>query len=155
MRNSFGVLNIYFKALRMIGLVLGILGFAVGFTWLALPAVEALWLGPLRWFFTTLVIFFVIFLWLLTGLIFYFHVLGAEAWDVWRDVFGRAHTLRGHVSRKWDTVESDGEHTWIAVSRLPFEVCRPLHDCLSQGDEVVVHYRPRSKTVARVEKLSD
>lgn len=145
MRNSLGVLNIYFKAIWMPLLFFLLpLGVAIFATWAAL-----FWNG---W----IAVGFAIFLWLCAGFLIW--VLEEQVRDVWRDAFGKRTTLRGSVSRKWVTERTERSTTFkdyeIAVSYQSFEVSKKIYNWLAKGDTVVVHYWPRSKTVARIEKVS-
>ena len=143
-RNSLGVLNIYFKALWMPILFFILpLGLAILITWTALSNKE--------WGFLA----FAIFMWLGTGLLLY------SFWDyivdVWRDAFGGKTAMGGRVSRKWVIEHSSHGSTTkeyqIALNDHSFEVSKKIYNWLSEGNEVVVHYWPRSETVAKVEKL--
>ncbi len=144
MRNSLGVLNIYFKALWMpLLFILLPLGAAIATTWAAL--FHNGW-GLLA---------FAIFLWLGGGFLAW--ALSDQVRDVWRDAFGKRTTLRGRVSRKWVTERKEQGATFkdyeIAVNSHSFEVSKKIYNWLAKGDAVVVHYWPQSETVAKVEKF--
>ena len=145
MRNSLGVLNIYFKALG----------------W----SLFALWLGGGALFLSIWFTFHENIWWaVIIGLLFfcgflYMLVKYIGLWNIWQDVFSRRAKLMGRVSAKWVTAKSEQGYAftdyYIAVNDRSFTVSRRLYGWLSQGDDVVVDYWPHSRTVAWVEKLKE
>ncbi len=143
MRNSFGGLNIYQKALWWSLLYIFLPGGAILITWYALFENPGAWIHA-------------IYLWLLCG--FGVWALRHRFWDTWRDAFARrTTTLKGNVGRKWVTERTEQGATLkdyeIAVNHRSFEVSKKIYNWLSEGDEVVVHYWPRTETVSKVEKI--
>ncbi len=72
------------------------------------------------------------------------------------DIRSGQTTLTGRVNRKWDTTASSQESRWksfnIDVNGHVFDVSQRLFNWLSQDDELVVHYWPRTNKIAKVEK---
>jgi len=149
MRNSFGPSKIYLKAILFTFLGIFMPVGALVATWFAWH----FWEGWERY---CMVAFLVAFAGLgLWGAV-------TELPRHWRDAFGGTTTLTGHVTRKWFTEKSGAagygqtarwKEFHIAVNDQSFGVSRRIHDWLSQGDEVVVHYWPRTEHVAKVEKF--
>ena len=79
-----------------------------------------------------------------------------------RDICRGQTTLTGRIDSKWITQETSGSRPErVTITKFHFDVngyeftaSRRIHDWLSQGDEIVVHYWRHSKAVAKVEKLS-
>ncbi len=128
MRNYSGGANIYLKAL---GWSLFALFFAsaLGFSMMVIGLQFSLW-------------------WLVVGLLIFgglFYLIGRwrGLWKIWRDLYTVA--AEGGTTTAWKT--------GFDVEDESFKVDEEISDWLQTGDEVVVHYWPHSKTVARVEKL--
>jgi len=110
-------------------------------------------------------IFSLIYLCLLPILVFIFpQTTPKERFNVLRDLFSKRTETIGRVSNK-STVTREvetpaGTHShnvttyYITVGRLEFKVTKAIYDWLRYNDEVVVDHWPRSKTVAKVERLS-
>lgn len=154
MRNGLGVLHIYFKALLYSYLLLFVLVFVAVIAGVsssiigqASPPEEGVWWFPIIAVFVALLSY---------GLLFYF-TRRRKFGTIFRDVFNKPTKLTGQVSSTWSKTTSGlyttTEH-FITVRGESFPVFSKIHDWLSQGDEVVVHYWPRSKTVSKVERLS-
>ena len=88
-------------------------------------------------------------LWLLV-----FHAVPATL-----DLFGKPSQEIGRVNRVWsDTVTPpmsfSSTYRYIDVVSHKFKVSQAIHNWLSEGDEVVVSYWPRSELVKRVDKVT-
>lgn len=146
MRNSRGVLNIYWKALWM-PLLFIVLPLATGIVLTYFGSSER------EWGLLALGVF------MLLGGGFWAWASSEEVWHVWTDTFSRQTTMRGSISRKWVTEHSSHGGTLkeyqIGVDHHSFEVSKKIYNWLSHGDTVVIHYWPRSETVAKVEKLKE
>ncbi|MBA7482141.1 hypothetical protein ES707_17623 [subsurface metagenome] len=149
MINGLGILNIYLKALwSAFLLILVPLGLAVLITWTALFDKD--------W---DIVIFASILwpalcVWLVFG--------GAWPWDIWKDIFIGRTTVEGQVTGFGSETTTSQDGTWkeyyIYVKhnsrRSTFRLSKGIHNWLTKGDTVAVHYWPHSGTVASVEKLN-
>ncbi len=148
MRNGLGVLNIYLKLFWWSVLSILILGAAIALTWATIA------MDSPRWF-----VIMPIMLWLVVSAVVFAYWDTVR--DVWRDMLSGHTTRKGRVVRKRVEKEVKGyEHAvietkyYIAVGVRWFRVSKKIHNWLSEGDTVVIHYWPRSETVARVEMMS-
>ncbi len=148
MRNYFGVLNIFLKAILWSYVALFLLGFSLPFYFGAFVA---------GWWFLIVPAL------LINGL-FVAIATRVGVWGIFRDVFTRRTKLEGRVSRKWikqtytqpssDYPGGTTRDYHIVVEGEEFTVSRRIYSWLSQGHEVVVHHWPHSKTVSRVDKIT-